>query len=136
MDITLKESTYLAYAITTAKVLIVFLTIFRWKVAGVVIGNVLAFTIVLPFLVRLYLRALQLSWLGLAKALVPLLWPVGLSIIIAMALSRFAEPNTFTLLALHATIWCAIYWAATLAVSFDKADRAVITGSIYAFARP
>jgi len=136
MDITLKESTYLAYAITAAKVLIVVFTIYRWKMAGVVIGNVLAFVIVLPFLMRLYLRALQLSWWSLARALAPLLWPIGISLIIAIILSRFAQPDSFLLLAIHGAVWCACYWAVTFGLSLDKADREVITGSIYAFARP
>jgi O-antigen/teichoic acid export membrane protein len=136
MDITLKESTYLAYAITAAKVLIVVVTIFKWKIAGVVVGNVLAFAIVLPFLMQLYLRALQLSWGSLAKSVAPLLWPIGASVLIAIVLTRFEQPNTFLLLAIHGIVWCACYWAITFALSLDKADREVITGSIYAFARP
>jgi membrane protein EpsK len=136
MDLTLKESTYLAYAITVAKVLIVVLAIFRWKIAAVVVGNVLAFAIVLPFLMRLYLRALQLTWFSLARALAPLLWPIALSLIVAIGLSRLAPPSTFAFLALHGIVWCACYWAVTFALGLDKSDREVITSGIYAFARP
>jgi O-antigen/teichoic acid export membrane protein len=136
MDITLKESTYLSYLITAAKILIVMLTIFKWKMAGVVVGNVLSFAIVLPLLMRLYLRALQLSWLTLAKALAPLLWPLAVSLVVAMALSRAVGTNNWALLAAHAAVWCACYWAVTFALSLDKSDREVITGSIHAFARP
>jgi O-antigen/teichoic acid export membrane protein len=136
MDITLKESTYLAYGITAAKVLIVLLTVFKLKVAGVVIANVLAFVMVLPFLMRLYLRALQLSWSGIAKALGPLLWPAAVSLIVATALSRLAGPSTFPLLIIHGIVWCFSYWAVAFALSLDAADREVITGSVFAFARP
>jgi O-antigen/teichoic acid export membrane protein len=136
MDITLKESTYLAYVITAAKVVIVLLTIFRWKMAGVVVGNVLAFAIVLPFLLRLYLRALQLSWLAVATALAPLLWPLVVPFAIGIALSRFLQADGFLMLGVYVFVWCACYWALTFVLSLDKDDREVITGSIYAFARP
>jgi len=135
MDITLKESTYLAYVITIVKVLIVVVTIFRWKMAGVAVGNVLAFAVVLPFLMRLYLRALQLSWWSLLRSLAPLLWPLLVPILIATVMSRFAAPDNFLILAAYGAVWCALYWIVSFAFSLDKDDREVITGSIYSFAR-